>query len=130
MTTLRRIAGITSAAALTFTLAACGGGSEYCDLIEQANEDFAGANATEAFEDPERLVEYQESFQNIADAAPEEVKETWQGTADVFQLLVDADGDLTAIDPADAEGLTNMAADMESIATNVQEECDIDMEAL
>jgi uncharacterized lipoprotein YehR (DUF1307 family) len=129
MKTLRRTAGIASAAALTFALAACGGGSEYCDLIEQANEDFSGSNPMEAISDPEQLAEFQESFQGIADAAPEDAQAAWQATADVFQILVDADGDLTAIDPADAEAMAGMETDMTELGTSVQEECDIDMEA-
>lgn len=125
MTRLRPIAGIATAAALTFALSACGGGSEYCDAVEAADERFSGLDLDPT--DAEALAEMQEYVTDIADSAPEETKEAWQNTADAFQALVDADGDLASIDEDTMERLSTLEADMEAVETQVQEECDIDI---
>lgn len=126
MTRLRPIAGIATAAALTFALSACGGGSEYCDLLESADSELNDLSA-ESLSDPEALSDAQSRFQEIADAAPDDVQETWQNAADAIQLLVDADGDFTSIDPEAAEELASMDSDMTVLEESAQEECDIDI---
>src|SRR5690625_5265025 len=98
MTRLRPIAGIASAAALTFTLAAGSGGSDYCDAIEAANDKFGNLTDFDPT-DTEELSDMQGAIADVASSAPDDVKDTWQNSADAFQALVDADGDPTAIDP-------------------------------
>src|SRR5690625_5129878 len=123
MARLRRTAGLASAALLTFTLTACGG-SDYCDLIDSADDDI-GQLSTEDIADPEALGPAADRLQEIANAAPDEVADQWQTMADAFQALVDAEGDMTAIDEETLSDMQTM--DPAPLEENVQEECDIEL---
>lgn len=122
MTRLKTAFAILGATALTVSLSACGGGGDYCDLLADAQENVDLENADPT--DPEALGQMTDAMKEIADAAPSEVSEDWTTMTDAFQAMVDADGDLTAIDP---EAL----GDVETASTNIEEhaksECDIEL---
>lgn len=129
MTRLRRIAGLTTAAALTLALTACGDGSDYCDQIEGVRDDFSDFTGTE-LPDMETLTDAQATIADVAETAPDDIQEQWQNLADGVQVIIDAGGDPSSVDAEDAAGFATIQEDIEAIEAQVQEECDIDMNEL
>lgn len=126
MTRLRPKTGIATAAALAFALSACGGGSDYCDALTAAEDKYRDTGDLDPT-DVEALSEAQDAIAEVAASAPDEVQDAWQDAADAFQMLVDVDGDLTAIDAEEIERFANLQQDMDTATEHAQEECDIDL---
>ncbi|TDD69480.1 hypothetical protein E1262_12615 [Jiangella aurantiaca] len=109
-----------AAAALVLGLTACSGGgdSEYCDLLNSAQEDtsFADADPT----DPEAMEEFNNQLQEVVDAAPDDLKGDWE----TFQSALEAMSDPEAAAEQDPEAATTA---MENIEQHAQDECDIEL---
>ncbi|PSK97538.1 hypothetical protein CLV30_12230 [Haloactinopolyspora alba] len=130
------------ASALAISLTACGdseGGGEttagsdgggYCDELKSVNEEFA--NAGSAMTNPDQLSGMVDSFQGIADVAPEEVKADWEALVGGLETLSEIDmSDPEAMqDPKVKEklqGLGDLQTNSDNISTHAKDECDIDL---
>ncbi|PSK97537.1 hypothetical protein CLV30_12229 [Haloactinopolyspora alba] len=128
-------ASVLTVSAITFALTACGNGSgsQYCDQLEGANAQFSAGGA---MADQAAIADAADTFQRIADSAPEEVKQDWHAFADAFTTLAGLEVDPTdpeaMSDPQVADQLQGLQADMtqtQDIETHAQEECDLDLSA-
>lgn len=124
MTRLKTTAALLGAAALTLSLGACGGGGEYCDLIESADSlDFASSEAPDA----DAMAEATDKINEIAAAAPSDVKEDWETMASAFEAFAEMGDDPSAMDEDALAQLEDMEAASTNVTENVKEECDIDL---
>ena len=102
-------------------LTGCGGGSdEYCDTLKSTQDDFEDFEAS----DFSNFDEFTERVDELADDAPDEVKDDWKVLADAFNAFVDA-LDEAGLEPADLEGLASgelpEGVDMEALTEAMTE---------
>lgn len=143
---MRRIGTWTAAAVLGMgLLTGCGGGDTeaYCDGLKDAEQSLAdGPEGADGFR------EYQDTAEQLADDAPDEVSDDWEKVQDATQemedrledagLSLDDLSDPEAMQDADPEALQTLgeeiekiSADMEEATDNITEhakdECDVDL---
>ncbi|TDD96380.1 hypothetical protein [Jiangella asiatica] len=126
-----RTLSLLGAAAMAFAVTACGGddsgsGSDYCDLVTSAEEDFSSLDPTDP-ENADAMKDVVDRFNEIADAAPEDVQEDWRTFADGYQAMSEID----MTDPAameELEGLEGLDAAMQNVTEHISEECDLAVE--
>lgn len=125
MSRLKKTVSLLGAGALAMSMAACGGddSQEYCDLLEDSNNQFSELDPT----DPEAQDEVQGVLNDVVDAAPDEVRDDWELFADTYEEMVN-------IDPSDQEAmeaLQERQGEFEEatarISEHAQEECDLDL---
>jgi hypothetical protein len=112
-----------AAAALVLALTACSSdsGSEYCDLITNAEEDSSLADADPS--DPEGMEQLTSTFREIADAAPDDIQGDWETVADGFEAFSAEEP------PTDDSAFADMETALSNIEQHVQDECDIDLQS-
>jgi hypothetical protein len=102
-------------------LSGCGGGTDaYCDTLESTQNDFEDFESA----DFSNFDEFTDRVEELADEAPDEVKDDWQILADAFKAFVDA-LDEAGLEPADLEGLATgeipEGVDMEALTEAMTE---------
>jgi hypothetical protein len=143
MKTLKTAAAVLVASAL---LSACGGSSTdaYCDRLEKAEDDFGSLSSGES------LSEAFDTFRDLRDEAPDDVKDDWstlvKATESFEKALDDAGVDADKVDQIDPSKLSaeqaqkiteaskNLNADKfskasDNISEHAKSECDIDLGA-
>ena len=78
------------------------GTDAYCDTLKSTQKDFDDFEAA----DFSNFDEFTDRVEELADDAPDEVKDDWKVLADAFNGFVDALDD-AGLEPADLEGLSN-----------------------
>jgi hypothetical protein len=84
-------------------LSGCGGGGStdsYCDSLEKTQKDFDDFESA----DFSNFDDFTDRVEELADEAPDEVKDDWKVLSDAFKAFVEA-LDKAGLDPADLEGL-------------------------
>ncbi|MDO9379567.1 MAG: hypothetical protein Q7T56_12025 [Nocardioidaceae bacterium] len=136
---------LVGSALTTLLLTACGGGNAYCDQIKASQDDIGNISSVQDVTVGD-LETAADRFDDIAEEAPDDVKSEWEKTASTLDKMTEAFDDAgaesssklveAAADPKFAEAaqaisgdLTALTTDMQSITTNVQDECDIDLGA-
>jgi hypothetical protein len=106
-------AAILGAAALTLSLAACGGSDGYCDLLEESGSALMNASS---FSDPDAAANVAGTIREIADAAPNDIADDWRAMADAMETLAD-------LDMSDPEALSQLdeLGDLAGISGRVQQ---------
>ncbi|HEY9411379.1 MAG TPA: hypothetical protein VIP77_17505 [Jiangellaceae bacterium] len=122
MTRLKTLSAALGAGVLALSLTACGGGSDYCDLLKSADEEFGSISPDAS--DSETMDAMVGKMEEIADAAPSEVSEDWQSLADAFKALAEAGDDPSSIDP---EAFGDLDAASTNVSEHAKSECDIEM---
>lgn len=137
-----------SAIFVASTLAGCGGGSAYCDALQEADEEFASLDEGNFGEMDNAL----DRIQELADEAPSEIEEEWTildgAITDLRAALDDAGitfADLGGIQSGelpegfDEASLTELATELQQLGSaefeeasitieeHAQDECDIDL---
>lgn len=113
-----------AAAALVLALTACSGGdsgSEYCDLITDAEDNNSLAEADPT--DPEVMEEIASTFREITDAAPDDIKGDWETVTAGFESF--SSGEATP----DPEASADMETAFTNIGEHVESECDIEFQS-
>jgi hypothetical protein len=132
-------------------LTSCSGGTDaYCDTLKDTQKDFDDFQAS----DFSNFDEFTDRVEELADDAPDEVKDDWEVLEKAFKGFVDA-LDEAGLEPEDLEGLANgelpEGVDMEALSSAMEEaqalggeefekatkaiekhakdECDIDLDA-
>ncbi|TDC46211.1 hypothetical protein E1212_27400 [Jiangella ureilytica] len=121
--TTRTVPMLGALAAVVLALTACGSdssGSEYCDLITNAEEDDSLADADPT--DPDAMEEITATFREITDAAPDDVKGDWETVTASFEAF--SSGEM----PSDPEASADMDTAFSNIEEHVQSECDIELQ--
>jgi hypothetical protein len=111
-------------AAVVLALTACGSdgsGSEYCDLITNAEEDDSLADADPT--DPEAMDDIAATFREITDAAPDDIKGDWETVTAGFEAFSSGET------PTDPEAGADMDAAFTNIEQHVQDECDLELQS-
>ena len=149
---MKRLSSMLAAVVLGASLlTSCGGGTDaYCDTLKDTQKDFDDFEAS----DFSNFDEFTDRVEELADEAPDEVKDDWETLEKAFQGFVDA-LDKAGLKPEDLEGLANgeipedvdMEAlteamteaealggeDFEEATKNIEkhakDECDIDLDA-
>src|SRR5690625_5152824 len=114
------VAGMASAA-----LAARGPGRPYCDAIDESLSHFENLGSPSDL-DRDAAQAAADGFQEIAEAAPENIRPSWQALADTMQVMADAEGDLSQVDPSqlDQQGVTEAQS---AIPQSTEDECGLDI---
>lgn len=101
---MKRLTSMLAVTAFTASLlSGCGGGSDsYCDTLESTQKDFENFETA----DFSNFDEFTDRVEELADDAPDEVKDDWKVLADAFKQFVDA-LDAAGLEPADLEGLAS-----------------------
>ncbi len=149
---MKRLFAAVAASVLAMTmLTACGGGGDdtdaYCSAIEDAKAKFKDLNNF----DPSQLDDVTNTFSDIADKAPDSVKDQWATIDGGFTEMTDTLSNL-GIDPADLSdpaamasidpqkidelqqlasklGSDDMSKAADDITSEVKSDCDIDLNA-
>ena len=95
-------------------------GSDYCDLITNAEEDSSLADVDPT--DPEGMEQLTSTFRDIADAAPDDIAGDWETVADGFEAFASEEP------PTDESLAADMDTALQNIEQHVQDECDIDLQ--
>lgn len=114
---------LAAVAAAVLALTACSSddsGSEYCDLITNAEEDDSLADADPT--DPEAMDEITSTFREITDAAPEDIQGDWETVTAAFEAMSAGEA------PTDPEAGADMDTAFSNIEEHVQSECDIELQ--
>lgn len=97
-----------------------GGTDSYCDSLEATQKDFEDFESS----DFSNFDDFTDRVEELADDAPDEVKEDWKVLADAFKAFVDA-LDEAGLEPADLEGLASgeipEGVDMEALTEAMTE---------
>ncbi len=125
MTRMTKLVPMVGALALTFSLTACSGGSDYCDALEDSN-DTVGDLAELDPNDSAAIDDAIAAFQTIADLAPDELDGDWDRFMEVFALAQDPENiqNPDALDEVDIESFQESAAKIERHALD---ECGVDI---
>jgi hypothetical protein len=110
-------------AAAVLAVTACGSdgsGSEYCDIITNAEEDDSLADADPT--DPEAMEQITTTFRDITDAAPDDIKGDWETVTAAFESMSTGEA------PSDPEAGADVETAFTNIEEHVQSECDIDLQ--
>jgi hypothetical protein len=84
-------------------LTGCGGGTDgYCDSLESTQKDFEDFEAA----DFSNFDEFTDRVDELADDAPDEVKDDWKTLGDALKAFVEA-LDKAGLKPEDLEGLAS-----------------------
>jgi hypothetical protein len=103
-------------------LSGCGGGGTdaYCDTLKDTQKDFDDFEAA----DFSNFDEFTDRVDELADDAPDAVKDDWKVLKDAFHGFVDA-LDKAGLKPEDLEGLSNgdlpEGVDMEALTSAMEE---------
>jgi hypothetical protein len=99
---VKRLTSMLAATAFTASLlSGCGGGTDsYCDTLESTQKNFDDFESS----DFSNFDEFTDKVEELADEAPDEVKDDWKVLADAFKAFVDA-LEKAGLEPADLEGL-------------------------
>jgi hypothetical protein len=136
MSVLRRISVIAGAAALAVPLAACGGGSDFCDELNDFAAEYTGMQNA-LLEDSELMVGMIGDMRKVAESAPDDVRSDWNSYIDAFESVMSVADDAASNDDAEADddaadAVTDAAtaiAELESagqrINEHAQQECEI-----
>lgn len=134
MKRMTKAVSMLGAAAVALSLTACGGdsGSDYCDELESVNDEFSAAG--DAMSDPEAMSDMVDSFQGIADAAPDDVKGDWDALVEAMSVMSEIDmTDPEAMSDPETmeklEGLEDVQTNSDNIVQHAQDECDVDLGA-
>ena len=115
---------LAAVAAAVLALSACssddGSGSEYCDLITDADENDALADADPT--DPEAMDEITSTFREITDAAPDDIQGDWETVTSAFEAMSSGEA------PTDPEAGADIDTAFTNIEEHVQSECDIELQ--
>ena len=118
----RTVPMLGAAAAIVLALTACssdgGGGSEYCELITNAEEDAALADVDVS--DPDQMEELSGRINEIAEAAPEDIRGDWE----TFATSIEA---MAAPEPPAEDQSADITTAIDNIGQHVQDECGVDM---
>lgn len=128
MNRIKTSISVLGATAMALSLAACGGDSgsdEYCDLLTSTEEKLSGLTPNPS--DPDSMSEMSGALQEVADAAPDDIKGDWEKMTEAFEKI--ADIDLTNPDPSALEALSSddLTTASENITKHAKEECGVDM---
>lgn len=121
MSKMTRGVHVTSAVALTLSLSACGGG-DYCGAIEDSVDRLSGWESAEF--NPEIFSDLADVYQDVADAAPEDVQADWQTAADSFSQLAETE-DIESMDDEAMEAVDELDSAFQNITQSALDECDI-----
>lgn len=101
---MKRLTSILAATVLGASLlTGCSGGSDaYCDTLKDAQKDFEDFEAA----DFSNFDDFTDRISQLADEAPDEVKDDWEVFEKAFQDFVDA-LDEVGLEPSDMEALAN-----------------------
>ncbi len=120
---MKRLTSMLAATAFTASLlSGCGGGGtdEYCDTLESTQKNFDDFESA----DFSNFEEFTDRVDELADNAPDEVKDDWKVLADAFNAFVDA-LDKAGLNPSDLEGLASgelpEGVDMEALTEAMSE---------
>jgi hypothetical protein len=120
---VKRISSMLAATVIGASLlTGCSGGGtdEYCDTLEETQNNFEDFEAA----DFSNFDEFTDRVEELADDAPDEVKDDWKVLADAFKAFVDA-LDKAGLEPADLEGLASgeipEGVDMEALTEAMTE---------
>ena len=119
---MKRISSMLAATVIGASLlTGCSGGTDaYCDTLEDTQKDFEDFEAA----DFSNFDEFTDRVEELADDAPDEVKDDWKVLADAFKAFVDA-LDKAGLEPADLEGLASgeipEGVDMEALTEAMTE---------
>jgi len=119
---VKRLTSMLAATAFAASLlSGCGGGTDsYCDTLESTQKDFEDFGSS----DFSNFDEFTERVEELADEAPDEVKDDWKVLAEAFQAFIDA-LDEAGLEPADLEGLASgeipEGVDMEALTEAMTE---------
>ena len=120
---MKRISSTLAATVLGASLlTGCGGGGTdaYCDSLENTQKDFDDFEAA----DFSNFDEFTDRVDELADDAPDEVKDDWKVLADAFKAFVEA-LDKAGLEPSDLEGLASgeipEGVDMEALTEAMTE---------
>jgi hypothetical protein len=102
-------------------LSGCGGGTDsYCDALESTQKDFEDFEAA----DFSNFEDFTDRVDELADEAPDEVKDDWETLGDALKAFVEA-LDKAGLEPADLEGLSSgelpEGVDMEALTEAMTE---------
>ncbi|NED96172.1 hypothetical protein G1H11_12715 [Phytoactinopolyspora alkaliphila] len=86
MNRLTTTMSVLGAAALTLSLAACGGSDDYCDLLEESGSSLM---SSAGMSDPSAAADVAGTIRDIADAAPSDIADDWDTMADAMETLAD-----------------------------------------
>ncbi|RAW18622.1 hypothetical protein [Phytoactinopolyspora halophila] len=128
MSRTKKITVLLGSTALALSLTACGGGDEYCDLIEEYE---ANASSMEDMADQDAAVDMAEETRAIADAAPDDIAEDWNTVADAMDKLANFDPEDADMEDPDSMGPLENLDELEQAGTNVEEHvqdnCDVSL---
>jgi hypothetical protein len=127
---MRRTGLILVSIALAFTgVTGCSGGDDkYCGLLEDAQKDKTLQDAT--LKDAKAMETARQKFQEISDAAPDEVQDEWKSMSELLELVDKYQKDPKSVDQAKAEELTKQVdADTKTLETDTKDRCGIDLNA-
>ena len=119
---MKRISSLLAATVLgAGLLTGCGGGTDaYCDTLEDTQKNFEDFEAAD-FSD---FDEFTDRVDELADEAPDEVKDDWKVLSEAFNAFVDA-LDEAGLEPGDLEGLASgeipEGVDMEALTEAMTE---------
>ena len=102
---MKRLTSVLAVTAFTVSLlSGCGGDGtdSYCDSLESTQKDFENFETS----DFSNFDEFTDRVKDLADDAPDAVKDDWKVLSDAFQEFVDA-LDKAGLEPADLDGLAN-----------------------
>jgi hypothetical protein len=101
---VKRLTPLLAATALGASLlTACSGGTDaYCDTLKETKSDFEDFEAA----DFSNFDEFTDRVEELADDAPDEVKDDWEVLEKAFNEFVDALEE-AGLEPADLEALSN-----------------------
>jgi hypothetical protein len=119
---VKRLTSMLAATAFAASLlSGCGGGTDsYCDTLESTQKNFEDFESS----DFSNFDEFTDKVEELADEAPDEVKDDWKVLADAFKAFVDA-LEKAGLEPADLEGLASgelpEGVDMEALTEAMSE---------
>lgn len=106
---MKKLAGIaTSAVFAAAMLGGCGGDSDFCS---EAKDILEGSSTAVDPTDPDALQKTADQFGELADNAPDEIKDDFTVMADQLQAV--AEGDPEAIAELDPEALTEAGTNIQ-----------------
>jgi hypothetical protein len=119
---VKRLTSVLAATVLGASLlTGCSGGTDdYCDTLKSTQDDFEDFEAA----DFSNFDEFTDRVEELADDAPDEIKDDWKVLADAFKGFVEA-LDKAGLKPEDLEGLASgelpEGVDMEALTEAMTE---------
>ncbi|NED94983.1 hypothetical protein G1H11_06620 [Phytoactinopolyspora alkaliphila] len=109
MNRMKTAVSVFGAAALTMSLAACGGGDDFCDTAEQEFGSLDLNAMGNVMGDPDAAGEFADSARTVADAASGDAAEAWNTLADAMETLSEMDmSDPESMADVDMSALENL----------------------